>query len=245
MSAEFRWLVAFLTQIVRPLDRRNAAVLVDTFSRMTGLELSGPQVLAEAESSGRSYLLVWFDAANGRELDERTRKLIDVAQPAVSDVRIAKKVSEDIVAIFASVVDEHEVDGYDDLSEDVAAWREITREIGRHIGRAAPLDQFLQELQLRSKEPSPGPDTVTLMTVHGAKGREFDVVYVMGLAEGIMPSFQACQKGDDSPEMEEERRNCFVAITRAKESLILSRAESYRGWHKEPSRFLVEMELLN
>jgi DNA helicase-2/ATP-dependent DNA helicase PcrA len=45
--------------------------------------------------------------------------------------------------------------------------------------------------------------------------------------------------------MEEERRNCFVAITRTKECLILSLAESYRGWRKKPSRFLVEMGLIN
>ena len=45
-------------------------------------------------------------------------------------------------------------------------------------------------------------------------------------------------------EMEEERRNCFVAITRSMKTLTLSYAESYRGWHKEPSRFLFEMGLL-
>jgi DNA helicase-2/ATP-dependent DNA helicase PcrA len=48
-----------------------------------------------------------------------------------------------------------------------------------------------------------------------------------------------------SAEMEEERRNCFVAITRTKECLVLSRAKTYRGWPKEPSRFLIEMELVN
>jgi len=82
------------------------------------------------------------------------------------------------------------------------------------------------------------------MTIHGAKGREFDFVYVVGLAEDIMPSFQSKKKGDSSPEMEEERRNCFVAITRTKECLVLSRGESYRGWRKDPSRFLVEMDLV-
>jgi len=49
-------------------------------------------------------------------------------------------------------------------------------------------EQFLQELQLRSKEPTPKPDTVTLMTIHGAKGREFDIVYVIGLVEDIGPT---------------------------------------------------------
>ena len=129
------------------------------------------------------------------------------------------------------------------LTEDLAAWREISREITRHLGRNVPLDQFLQELQLRSKEPYPKPQTVTLMTIHGAKGREFDFVYVIGMAEDVMPSFQSLKKGNDSTEMEEERRNCFVAITRAKEALVLSRAISYRGWQKQPSRFLVEMGL--
>jgi DNA helicase II / ATP-dependent DNA helicase PcrA len=47
-----------------------------------------------------------------------------------------------------------------------------------------------------------------------------------------------------TPEMEEERRNCFVAITRTKECLVLSRAEKYRNWPKAPSRFLVEMGLV-
>jgi DNA helicase-2/ATP-dependent DNA helicase PcrA len=54
----------------------------------------------------------------------------------------------------------------------MSAWKELSRDISGHIGRNAPLDQFLQELQIRSKEPSPKADTVTLMTVHGAKGRE-------------------------------------------------------------------------
>jgi DNA helicase-2/ATP-dependent DNA helicase PcrA len=131
-----------------------------------------------------------------------------------------------------------------DFAEDRAAWIELTSDIGRNVGRQLPLDQFLQELQLRSKEPLPKPGTVTLMTVHGAKGREFDYVYVVGLAEDVLPSYQSRQKGDQSTEMEEERRNCFVAITRAKECLILSRADEYRGWRKAPSRFLVEMGLV-
>jgi superfamily I DNA/RNA helicase len=50
-------------------------------------------------------------------------------------------------------------------------------------------------------------------------------------------------KGNDSAEMEEERRNCFVAITRTKEQLTLSTASQYRGYAKRPSRFITEMGL--
>jgi len=66
-------------------------------------------------------------------------------------------------------------------------------------------------------------------------------VYVAGLAEDVLPSFQSLKAGEDSVEMEEERRNCFVAITRACEWLCLSYADTYRGWKKQLSRFLREM----
>ena len=74
--------------------------------------------------------------------------------------------------------------------------------------------------------------------------KEFEYVYLMGLVEDELPSFQSKRKGDRSPEMEEERRNCFVAITRTIKTLTLSYAERYRGWPKGPSRFLYEMGLL-
>jgi DNA helicase-2/ATP-dependent DNA helicase PcrA len=81
------------------------------------------------------------------------------------------------------------------------------------------------------------------MTIHGAKGKEFEHVILQGVVEDMMPSFQSKKKGPTSAEMEEERRNCFVAITRAKTGLILSFAENYFGYSKEPSRFLTEMGL--
>ena len=67
---------------------------------------------------------------------------------------------------------------------------------------------------------------------------------VIGLVDDELPSFQSKKKGDKSLEMEEERRNCFVAITRTIKTLTLSYAKKYRGWPKEPSRFLFEMGLL-
>ena len=80
------------------------------------------------------------------------------------------------------------------------------------------------------------------LTIHRAKGKEFQHVYLIGLAEGQLPSYHAIQSEDRA--IEEERRNCFVAITRTQVSLTLTRAESYFGWPKQPSRFLREMGLL-
>ena len=111
------------------------------------------------------------------------------------------------------------------------------------LGTNAELSEVVQGLALRSKEPPKGPNTVGLLTVHGSKGLEFQTVYLLGLAEGVMPSWQSLKKGDASPEMEEERRNCFVAITRTEKRLILTAAKKYRGWNKEYSRFLSEMSI--
>jgi DNA helicase-2/ATP-dependent DNA helicase PcrA len=79
------------------------------------------------------------------------------------------------------------------------------------------------------------------MTIHSSKGLEFRRVYLIGLVEDQLPSWAARKKGDDSFEMSEERRNCFVAITRAEEELTLSYSDKYFGYAKAPSRFLGEM----
>jgi len=243
LSPEFRWLAAGLRQIARPLDRRNVTVLVEAFNRLTGTEVSVEQVITDAETTGRGYLITWLETASRQQnLLSSAANLLTLLSPCAGDPSAIKVAIEAIVGEFGQKLAGPGSES--DLEEDMAAWKELTRDIAGYIGKNAPLEQFLQELQIRSKEPTPKSDTVALMTIHGAKGREFDCVYVIGLAEDVMPSLQSKQKGDRSAQMEEERRNCFVAITRTKECLGLSRAENYRGWHKEPSRFLVEMGLV-
>jgi len=240
LSPEFRWLFASLRQLVRPLDRRNATILVEAFNRFSKASTSAAQVIADAEATGRGYLATWLQAARAEaQLEQPDASLLALLSAFAASPSSLKASVEGIVEELRSRLP---TDGiHSDLEEDLAAWKELSRGIASHVGRDAPLDQFLQELQLRSKDPTPAGDTVTLMTIHGAKGREFDCVYVIGLAEDVMPSYQSRMKGDLSPEMEEERRSCFVAITRTKERLVLSRAETYRGWQKPASRFLVQM----
>lgn len=243
LSAEFRWLVAALRQIARPLDRRNVAVLIEAFNRLANTEVSVKQVTSDAETTGRGYLVTWLDTARKQAgLRPAEENLLTLFEQCAGNPSAIKSLIEPILVEFGKKLPETGDDS--DVREDMAAWRELSRDIAGHIGKNAPLDQFLQELQLRSKAPTPKPGTVTLMTIHGAKGKEFDCVYVIGFAEDVLPSFQSRRRGDQSPEMEEERRNCFVAITRTKECLVLSYAGRYRGWQKSPSRFLLEMELL-
>lgn len=240
LSAEFRWLVAILRQLIHPLDQRNLRILVESFNRMTGCNVIPDQVIAESEATGYSYMGTWLELVKTHDIGPSCEFFVKLLGEKI-DVSAPSGIIEPILIELSKKTS---TETNSDLIEDLAAWRELERDIAAHIGKRAPLDQFLQELQLRSKEPTAKDDTVTLMTIHAAKGKEFEFVYVIGLVEDLMPSYQSKKKGEHSPEMEEERRNCFVAITRTKECLILSRAEVYRGWKKQTSRFLFEMELV-
>ena len=92
-------------------------------------------------------------------------------------------------------------------------------------GEEASLAAFLEEVSLLSDldRSDLTEDKITLMTLHGAKGLEFPVVFLVGLSDGLFPS--ALSLGDDE-EIEEERRLCYVGITRAEEELYLSSAKN-------------------
>ena len=117
----------------------------------------------------------------------------------------------------------------------------LHHDVVHEYGGNVTLNVYLQRMDLASKAPVPKPGAVRCMTVHGAKGLEFRHVYLIGMAQEVFPSFQALRKGACSRELEEERRNCFVAITRAERTLTLTRAERYYGYAKTPSQFLAEM----
>lgn len=113
------------------------------------------------------------------------------------------------------------------------------------------LINFLTDLSLVADiDEAQIEDGVTLMTMHSAKGLEFPIVFIMGMEESIFPHIRAI-KSDDEHEMEEERRICYVAITRAEEELFITHATSRmlfgRSQSNLPSRFLKEIpeELLN
>ncbi len=116
-----------------------------------------------------------------------------------------------------------------------------------HSSSQACLISFLQDVSLLTsdEEKKEQKDAILLMTVHSAKGLEFPYVFLVGMEERLFPSSQAftLQK-----EMEEERRLCFVGITRAKKFLALTCAEKRYLFGREkvasPSRFIKEMKLL-
>lgn len=133
------------------------------------------------------------------------------------------------------------------LDELINAVKEYEDRVSKQEDKEPSLSDFLQEISLLTgtDDSQAGEGgAVTLMTVHLAKGLEFGAVFVTGLEEGLFPITR-----DDEGEMEEERRLCYVAMTRAKEKLFMTYAAQRRTYGKThdnvPSRFLFESGLLN
>ena len=234
LSPQMRWLVTCLRQLKRPMDGRNAVCLAESFARFTGCNVDPDDFMARAETESVTYLSAWMRSALETADSGIANALLRLIEQLVAGTEDHREIVGQVLEQF----EEHNLDA--DLEDDLKAWRQIEREIRESRG-PVPLDRFLQELDIRSKEPPADPGAPYLATIHGAKGREFQRVYLMGMAEEILPSWHSVKRGDGSAEIEEERRACFVAITRARERLILSRARRYRGWPKKPSRFLAEM----
>ena len=127
--------------------------------------------------------------------------------------------------------------------ENLEEFKTITRNYEENKGIAS-LDEFLNEISLVSdvEEYRNRDDVITLMTIHSAKGLEFNNVFLIGMEEGIFPHQAAFF---DNNELEEERRLCYVAITRAKEKLYIVNAKRRTLYGIDsvnpPSRFISEI----
>jgi DNA helicase-2/ATP-dependent DNA helicase PcrA len=250
-STPFVWLHSLLKLTNDRQSEANLQAVCGSFSQLTGTEIDPEEIAAEAEAGNGDLLQHWTKRARATAKDELASEAVEAVGQFLGEGRAFRDFHKFALTWFDKVLLNHRESGHDPSEEIFArydeervVWNDLTREIELTLGEAPALEAFLQELQMRSKESPPKPNTVVLMTIHGAKGKEFEHVYLMGLVEDELPSYQSKKKGDRSPEMEEERRNCFVAITRAQETLTLSYAEQYRGWRKDPSRFLFEMGLL-
>ena len=127
--------------------------------------------------------------------------------------------------------------------ENLEEFKSITKSFEEREGLIS-LEDFLLEISLISdvEEYKDDPNRISLMTVHSVKGLEFDHVFVVGMEEGIFPHMNSLM---ETSELEEERRLCYVAITRAKDDLHLINARRRTLFGKEQinpvSRFISEI----
>jgi DNA helicase-2/ATP-dependent DNA helicase PcrA len=242
ISPQFVWLQTCLDQSIRPADRRVFILMADAANRIAEIELDAALLEVEADAAGHSLLEHWALAAQqtdnviAKRLAELSLRLIQSRASWRAVVTEALTWLPETASSSDGVIS--------DAADDKAAWETAARAIRAEKGSDLDLAELLQGIALRPKEPPADPGAVSLLTIHAAKGLEFDRVWVIGLAETILPSWQSLQGKAKPAELEEERRNCFVAITRTRQTLVLSRSENYNGWKKEPSRFLAEMGLI-
>jgi DNA helicase-2/ATP-dependent DNA helicase PcrA len=251
--AEVKDALAYLTLLVNPQDTVSFSRIVNSPKRGIGQTSQG-RVVAYANTIGMS---VWdvavvpedipgLGSAAVRALDafmsvmERLRELAE--RTSVGDV-LEAVLQETGYADALQAERTIEAQGrLENLQELVGVAREFDSNWEGEHGLPA-LAEFLQQLSLYSEQDAlrDRDELVTLMTLHNAKGLEYPVVFMIGSEEGVFPHTRSIDEGN----LEEERRLCYVGITRAKRKLYLSyaRTRSLYGArsYNMPSRFIDEI----
>lgn len=243
---EIKDLVAYLRLIYQPEDRISFERIVNVPAR--GIGAKSLQVFLQwQQQDGLSLFAALQQAATCPGLTPKARKSLSELGDILASLRI---VSEDttVAGLIDSLLRRIDYLRYlDDGTPQGEARQENVKELlsVAQEYQDAGLDGFLEEVALVSDLDSADfdGDAVTLMTLHAAKGLEFPVVFMVGLEETIFPHSRALY---DQSEMEEERRLCYVGMTRARQELYMIYASSrllYGGvQHNPPSRFLAEID---
>lgn len=249
---EIKDIVAYLRMLVNPADDVNVRRVLNVPHR--GLGEATEELLAEcARARGCSFYEVLEHPGDVPRLTPTLRRRLQQFTNLINKLRAARAEALP-TELIRRVVEETEyierMCGSDDI-QDVAR-RENIREL---ISAAAEyentcpethasLEGFLHSIALTADIDTWNAtnDAVTLMTIHNAKGLEFPVVFMVGLEEDLFPHFNSME---DPTDIEEERRLCYVGMTRAQQRLTLSTAahRTVFGQRKvrEPSRFLSEL----
>ena len=243
--AEIRDALAYLRLIHQPADDLAFERIVNQPKR--GLGDKAVATIHAAARAGRQPLLI--AAATLLDSDELQPRARNPLGRFVADIARWRTMADQLphAELARTVLDES---GYTamlqaDRSAESAGRLENLAELARAMEEYDSLPAFLEHVSLvMENDEDRGRDKVTIMTIHAAKGLEFDTVFLPGWEEGIFPSQRALDEGGLAS-LEEERRLAYVAITRARRKCTILHAANrriYGQWTSSlPSRFVAEL----
>ncbi len=241
---EIKDIVAYLRLLYQPSDVMSFSRIVNVPSRGVGTTSLEKFLLWQRES-GFDIMAALANVEQTSTLTGRARQALSRLGENLRSVQamvVAERSPSEIVAKLIDTI------GYRDYLQDGTPQAEDREaNVGALVSDAqtfASLPDFLEEVALMSSMDSDSKkDSVTLMTIHAAKGLEFPVVFMVGMEEGILPHARIQDSGP--AELEEERRLCYVGMTRAREELHLSYAYSRLQFGQRTynplSRFLTDV----
>ncbi len=236
---EIKDLIAYLRLIHNSKDNVSLLRVINTPKRGIGLKTIENLTL-KADTEGIS---IYEAISGGKELE--FKNLIEKLKEISKDLTLTELIEKvlDATGMKSELESEKSLEAEVRL-ENLEEFKSITKTFEEREGLIS-LEDFLLEISLISdvEEYKDDPNRVSLMTIHSVKGLEFDHVFVVGLEEGIFPHMNSLM---ETSELEEERRLCYVAITRAKDDLYLVNARRRTLFGKEQvnpvSRFISEID---
>lgn len=243
---EIKDIIAYLRLLYQPFDRPSLSRIVNIPTRGIGAT-SVEKFLSWQEQTSMNLIESMVAADLCTDLTPRARTAfkefgegLQSIQRTMGGMSLAELI-QTVIKRFRYL--EFLEDGSPQSEDRVANVRELVSDASERLDM--DLAGYLEELALLSDLDSAGDshNAITLMTLHSAKGLEFPVVFMIGMEETIFPHSRALYDGE---QMEEERRLCYVGMTRAREELYMSAASSRMIFgstqHNPPSRFLSDIE---
>jgi DNA helicase-2/ATP-dependent DNA helicase PcrA len=250
--AEVKDALSYLTLLANPADAISFTRVVNSPKRGLG-QTSVSRVLAHAENMGITVWEAASDPAGVPGLGTAAVRSFERFMTTMQGLRERAADGIPMGDLLEAVLNDS---GYRDALkaertieaqgrlENLEQLVEVAREFdGTHAAEQDRLDVFLQETALRADTDTRVDDggMVTLMTLHNAKGLEYPVIFMIGMEEGVFPHSRSLDEGT----LEEERRLCYVGMTRAMRSLTLTHARQRNVFGSRayglPSRFLSEI----
>ncbi len=255
---EVKDVLAYFKTLVQPRDEVSLLRIVNTPPRGIGPK-AVEALLAHAVAQGKPLWDVLGEAPRIAGLTDATLAAIDKFRALIGQCQ-QRLQDEPLVDVAADLVHKtgyrQEIDRlYKEPNDRIARWNsveEVVNGLASFVQREpkGTLSDYLDDVLLSGrddaddKEAKLARDAIVLMTLHSAKGLEFPQVYLVGMEEGLLPHHRSLGN-DDGAAIDEERRLCYVGVTRARDKLTLSLSLTRFKWGKPrdtlPSRFLYEM----